>query len=66
MMEGLERFIVAAKAAAFVGGGTILKSSRPSSHDIGFELGNRRYLDSYLGGTDFLGQETVWQNRQAV
>lgn len=65
-MEDLEQFIVAAKAAAYVGGGRLLKSSRPNSHDIGFERGKRRYLDSYFGGANFLGQETVWQEEQPV
>lgn len=65
-MEGLERFIVAAKAAAYVGGGIFLKSSRTSSHDVGFQRGHWSYLDSYFGGTDFIGQETVWQEEQAV
>jgi hypothetical protein len=55
----LEQFIVAAKAATYVGDGRKLASSRPGSHDLGFDDGEWRYLDSYFGGTDFLGQETV-------
>jgi hypothetical protein len=61
MLE-LERFIVAAKAATYVGGGTPAPSSRPGSRDLAFETGAWRYLDSYFGGTDFLGQETVWRD----
>jgi hypothetical protein len=30
------------------------------SHDLTFEAGDWSYRDSYFGGTDFLGQETVW------
>lgn len=34
--------------------------SRLGSHDLTFEAGDWSYRDSYFGGTDFLGQETVW------
>ena len=56
----LERFIVAAKAAAYVGGGAIAASSRDGSHDFVFAQGVWSYRDSYFGGSDFLGQEVVW------
>ena len=38
--------------------------SRPGSRDIGYERDRWRYLDSYFGGTDFAGQETVWQEEE--
>ncbi len=56
----LQSFIVRAKAATYVGGGTKIKSCRPASHDLQFMDGDWAYLDSYFGGTDFVGQETVW------
>lgn len=59
-MEGLEAFIVRAKARTYVGGGAPRSSSRPDSHDIAYEDGDWSYLDSYFGGTDFLGQEAAW------
>ena len=59
-MDELEAFIVRAKARTYVGGGASRPSSRPASHDIGHEDGPWSYLDSYFGGTDFLGQEVVW------
>ncbi|MQB02558.1 hypothetical protein DXT91_00045 [Agrobacterium tumefaciens] len=57
----LEEFIVQAKSATYVGGGN--KSSTPTrigSHDLGFHSGDWNYIDSYFGGTDFIGQEVVW------
>ena len=36
------------------------------SHDLTFIDGKWSYRDSYFGGTDFLGQETVWNSDQAV
>jgi hypothetical protein len=62
----LERFIVAAKAATYVGDGQKVASSRQESRDLSFSDGDWRYLDSYFGGTDFLGQEVVWRNREPV
>ena len=65
-MDGLESFIVAAKAATYVGDGNKVAPTRPASHDLGFEQGAWHYLDSYFGGTDFLGQETVWHRGEPV
>ncbi|MBY2982989.1 DUF5680 domain-containing protein [Rhizobium leguminosarum] len=56
----LNEFIVEAKATTYVGGGAARAPCRSSSHDIGYERGDWRYLDSYFGGTDFAGQEVVW------
>ena len=65
-MEGLEAFIVRAKAKTYVGDGVPRASSRPGSHDIRHEDGEWSYLDSYFGGRDFLGQEVVWRKRVPV
>jgi len=65
-MDGLEDFIVEAKAATYVGDGGTQASCRSGSHDLGYEREAWRYLDSYFGGTDFLGQETVWQDDEPV
>ena len=62
----LERFIVAAKARTYVGHGAASRSSRPGSHDIAHAEGEWSYLDSYFGGTDFLGQEVVWRRGTPV
>lgn len=56
----LHSFIVRAKAATYVGGGAKAPSSRHGSHDLQFVDGDWKYLDSYFGGTDFLGEETIW------
>jgi hypothetical protein len=65
-MQDLHAFILRAKAATYVGGGATASSSRPASHDLTFAEGAHLYLDSYFGGTDFAGQETVWRDGQAV
>lgn len=56
----LEKFIVQAKAATYVGDGEKAESSRPGSHDLKFQQGDFSYLDSYFGGTDFIGEEVVY------
>ena len=62
----LEPFIIKAKQNCYVGDGETAPSSRLLSHDLKFEEGQWKYLDSYFGATDFLGQETVWYNDEPV
>lgn len=59
-IDELKDFIVEAKSKAYIGGGTAQPPSRTGAHDIGYQRDRWRYLDSYFGGTDFAGQETVW------
>lgn len=61
-MDELTAFIVAAKSATYVGDGASTAPTRKGSHDLSFARGRFRYVDSYFGGTDFLGQEVVWEN----
>jgi hypothetical protein len=66
LLEQLNAFIVRAKAATYVGGGAKSPSHRPGSHDLQFHEGAFSYLDSYFGGTDFLGQEVVYYEGKPV
>ena len=65
-LEQLQDFIVKAKAATYVGGGQKSLARRPGSHDLEFHLDPFSYLDSYFGGSDFLGQEVVFFEGRAV
>ena len=65
-LDALARFVVRAKKATYVGDGATASPSRPGSHDLTFEDGPHAYRDSYFGGTDFLGQETVWHAGEPV
>ena len=56
----LDAFIVRAKANTYVGGGQKSLAYRPFSHDLQFHESSFAYLDSYFGGTDFIGQEVVY------
>jgi hypothetical protein len=64
--EQLNAFIVQAKAVTYVGSGAKSLSYRPGSHDLQFHEGAFSYLDSYFGGTDFIGQEVVYFNGKPV
>lgn len=65
-LEELTAFIVRAKASTYVGGGAKSLPCRPGSHDLEFHEGAFSYLDSYFGGTDFLGQEVVYYEARPV
>jgi Domain of unknown function (DUF5680) len=62
----LEAFVVRAKSATYVGSGSPAESSRLGSHDHTFSSDEWFYRDSYFGGTDFLGQGTVWLRAEPV
>jgi hypothetical protein len=68
-MLNLEKFIVKAKANGWVGaepGGKKIPSSRRDSLDITFESGEFFYQDSFVGLSDFCGQEHVCYRGEAV
>jgi hypothetical protein len=62
----LDRFIVEAKRQTYVGDGVKAAASRMGAHDLTYTVGDWSYRDSYFGGTDFLGQETVWLRDEPV
>lgn len=66
-MQSVAEFIIEAKAATYMGGKKPLAhATRPGAKDIDYQRGSFRYLDSHFGGTDFLGQEVVWQDERPV
>jgi len=62
----LEKFIVRAKAATYVGSGAHSLSRRPGSHDLEFHEGDFAYIDTYFGGSDFIGEEAVYFKGQPM
>jgi hypothetical protein len=59
-LDQLNAFLVRAKAATYVGGGEKSPSRRPGSHDLELHDGDFAYLDSYFGGSDFIGEEVAY------
>ncbi len=54
-------FLVRAKRAAYASGAEPAAGPRPASRDLPYQEGDWYYLDSYLGGKNFIGEEAVWQ-----
>jgi len=65
-LDALHAFIIRAKAATYVGNGQKLLPYRLGSHDLQFVEGDWAYHDSYLGESDFIGEEIVYYQRQVV
>jgi Domain of unknown function (DUF5680) len=59
-LDDLLPFIVAAKSSTYAVDLAEGEPSRPESHDRTYRGDRFTYLDSKVGGTDFLGQEVVY------
>lgn len=55
-------FLLKAKKMTYAGKGPEVDSSRPQSHDLKFAEDDFLYLDTYLGGEKFAGEEALWTN----
>lgn len=55
-------FLCRAKKATYAGKGGEVPASRPNSHDLQYIEGNLRYIDTYLGGEKFAGEEALWND----
>lgn len=53
-------FLLRTKRATYAGKGPESAPSRPGSHDLRHHEGNLLYIDSYLGGERFAGEEALW------
>lgn len=59
--SSLAAFLCKAKKATYAGHGKEeAVSMRPSSHDYIYKEDNYMYMDTYLGGEAFSGEEAVW------
>lgn len=59
-------FLIRAKKKTYAGKGAEAESSRPRSHDLKYREGELLYMDTYLGGECFSGEEAVWVKEQPV
>jgi hypothetical protein len=62
MDDRLIDFLLEAKANTYAAHGAETAPSRPNSHDLRFAKGDLLYLDTYLGGLKFTGEEALWQD----
>lgn len=63
---GLADFLLRAKRATYAGHAPECAPCRPHSHDYAYAEGDWRYLDSWLGGDRFAGEEAVWHADRPV
>ena len=54
-------FLMKAKRNTYAAKGAEIQSTRPKSHDLSFQEGDYLYIDTYLGGERFSGEEAVWE-----
>ena len=59
-IDEIIQFLMRAKRATYAGKGAETASSRPSSHDLEYREGDLMYLDTFLGGERFAGEEALW------
>ena len=62
MEKNIIEFLLKAKRATYAGKGDENSPSRPKSHDLEYEEDELRYIDTYLGGYKFAGEEALWKN----
>jgi hypothetical protein len=55
-------FLIRAKKATYAGKGNESESSRPNSHDLEYSEKDLLYIDTYLGGAKFSGEEALWRD----
>lgn len=62
--ENIVEFLMEAKKGTYAGKGAEKLSSRPNSHDLEYVKDGLKYIDTYLGGRNFAGEEALWENDQ--
>ena len=65
-MKNLKDFLIEAKKQTYANGNVKkVESSRLNSFDYEYTDGKMIYHDTYFGGTDFIGEEVVYDESQA-
>ena len=62
MGKGIVDFLLRAKRATYAGNGPRNAPSRPGSHDLSYGESSFLYIDTYLGGEQFAGEEAMWKD----
>ena len=59
-------FLLRAKKATYAAKMNQTQASRPNSHDYEYQEGKFYYLDTFLGGERFAGEEAVWYDETPI
>lgn len=62
LADDFVQFLVKAKKNSYASGTPATLASRPGSHDLHYSEPPFLYIDTWLGGFHFIGQEAVWMN----
>lgn len=65
-VDELREFLIIAKQNTYAVKANEAISSRPNSHDFRFEQNGYLYIDTYLGGDHFSGEEAVWHESKPI
>ena len=67
MNQTLISFLLEAKKATYAASmSPSPEPSRPSSKDLLYKSGDWKYIDTYLGDINFIGEEAVWHQNKPV
>jgi hypothetical protein len=62
MNKNIIDFLIKAKRVTYAGKGAEAIPSRPGSHDLHYAESDLLYIDTYLGGAKFGGEEALWRD----
>jgi len=62
MDKHIVEFLCKAKRATYAGKSGEVISSKPNSHDLQYMEEDLKYIDTYLGGEKFTGEEALWRD----
>ena len=66
MLDRELAFLLQAKKSTYAAGGKETSPSRPNSHDLRYTENDLVYIDTYLGGARFIGEEALWVQNTPV
>lgn len=64
--EEIIDFLCIAKKSTYAGCGKEAQASRPNSHDLIYCEDNLKYIDTYLGSENFVGEEAIWVDNKPI
>lgn len=64
--DELIRFLCNAKKWTYAGDNNKMMSTRPNSKDFIYKQDELKYIDTYLGGNQFIGEEAVWEDNVPI
>lgn len=64
--QALIKFLCEAKKNTYAAEQNEVKGTRPTSHDFLYEKDDLKYIDTYLGSEQFVGEEALWEDNVPV